>query len=111
VGGHLIADIDIGTYRAEPAPQSGGGINLGRGSQSRSLQQLAGQLQGSTAPGDLGCPFELAGDRLIRGDDRPRAVTGTLDRVFQTVCEDAVRTPAFGWRGGVVDGPGLAAPT
>lgn len=89
--------------RTEPAPQAGGGIRFGRGGQSRSFHQLASQLRGSTAPGDFGCAFQLAGDRLVGGDDRPRAVTGTLDRVAETLCEDAVRAPAFGRCGGVVD--------
>jgi hypothetical protein len=31
-------------------------------------------------------------------------VTGTLDRVIETICKNAVRATTFGRRGGVVDG-------
>ena len=61
-------------------------------------------MEGPTAPGDIGRLFQLTGDRLIRTDDRPRAVTGTLDRVIEIIGKNAVGTTTFGRCGGVVDG-------
>jgi hypothetical protein len=104
VGRHLVAGVDIGIHCVEPAPQAGGGAHIGRGGQGRSFQQLASQLWGSTAPGDAGCPFQLSGDRLIRGDDRPRTVAGTLDRVIEIIGKNAVRATTLGRCGGVING-------
>ena len=93
---HDIAGGDVGVHRAEPAAQTGGGIRLGRGGQSGSLQQLASQLLSSTAPGDVGCPLQFAGNRLVGGRDRPRAMAGTLHRVVEHLGENAVRATTFG---------------